>query len=178
MNKWVRDWVVSVNISLCRISSITRYKDDLYFCQHYNGHSSLKSAISYARAPPHMLPSSHIMSDVAAFKRGVLQCKFDRKAAIDKSFRGQAATFDLAQDNFYLLVAWGTMDSRGQPQHHKMRTLTSKPIDFAYPPTANEIMSQNPPMSPQAPSRSRYDELIYQFEGTPIFQALFEEGLM
>ena len=121
-----------------------------------------------------MLPSSHIMSDVAAFKRGVLQCKFDRKAAIDKSFRGQAATFDLAQDNFYLLVAWGTMDSRGQPQHHKMRTLTSKPIDFAYPPTANEIMSQNPLMSPQAPSRGRYDDIIYQYEGTPIFKALFE----
>ena len=116
--------------------------DDLYFCQHHNGQASFKSAISYARAPPAMLPPTHVINPTAAYKRGVLQCRFDRKAAIEKAFRGTTATFDLAQDNFYLLVAWGTMDNMGRVNHHKMRTLTSKPIDFGYPPTANEIMSQ------------------------------------
>ena len=49
-------------------------------------------------------------------KRGVLQCRFQRKAAIEKSTRGRTALFDLNQDNFYLLVAWGALDHAGNPQ--------------------------------------------------------------
>ena len=48
--------------------------DDLYFCQHHNGVASFKSAISYARAPPAMLPPTHVINPTAAYKRGVLQC--------------------------------------------------------------------------------------------------------
>jgi hypothetical protein len=139
----------------------------MYFCQQHQGVASFKSAISYGRAPPQMLPPSHIINPQAAFKRGVLQCKFDRKAVIDKAFRSEAFTFDLAQDNFYLLVAWGTMDATGRPNHHKMRTMTSKPIDFGYPPTVNEIMSSKNGVYYEAPANSATDTTGYSYADRP-----------
>jgi hypothetical protein len=40
----------------------------MYFCQHHKGIASFKSAISYGRAPPQMLPASHIINPQAAYK--------------------------------------------------------------------------------------------------------------
>jgi hypothetical protein len=41
--------------------------------------SRFKSAMSYGRAPPKMLPMTHIISHAADFKRGVLQCRFQAR---------------------------------------------------------------------------------------------------
>jgi hypothetical protein len=63
--------------------------------------------------------------------------------------------FDLNQDNFYLLVAWGSIGGGGIPLHHKGRTLTSKPVDFAYPPTAIEIMDGKASVDHLIPGKKR-----------------------
>jgi len=41
--------------------------------------SRFKSAMSYGRAPPKMLPMTHIINHAADFKRGVLQCRFQAR---------------------------------------------------------------------------------------------------
>jgi hypothetical protein len=70
-----------------------------------------------------------------------------------------------------LLVAWGTMDATGRPNHHKMRTMTSKPIDFGYPPTVNEIMSSKNGVYYEAPSNADnnlgYDITGYSYADRP-----------
>jgi len=48
-------------------------QDDLYFCTNFGMKSSFKSAVSYGRAPPKMLPMTHIISHQADFKVKIVE---------------------------------------------------------------------------------------------------------
>jgi len=112
-------------------------------CKIIPDQSSIENYYNTGKSIPVLLDkedSSAGLSEIEIEKTGnFVSCSFRRK----KNLEGVESYFDLENESFYVLAAYGPLDSKGGVRRHIMRTSSDQLVNFNYVTVKNGLSKTN-----------------------------------